>query len=216
MFEMPPEYSEMIAAIAIGVLSAIFISAFVILIMICRRQRIYKHSYTDSEFSRPEVMLISDKSEVEINNVDLTKSMDKILEDEQWVGDATGLIPHCLSILKSCRYLTERLTTLAMDTTHSKNGLTLIVENAKKISSRVDDMVQSMYPPLDPRLLEARAAALTLAVSHLVLVARYECSDKKRNFSWIDQSLQDINTNMAVLRSAASLPDTSINQTVVL
>lgn len=38
---MSPEYTEMIAAIAIGVLSAIFISAFLILIVICRRQRMY-------------------------------------------------------------------------------------------------------------------------------------------------------------------------------
>lgn len=38
---MSPEYTEMIAAIAIGVLSAIFISAFLILIVICRRQRLY-------------------------------------------------------------------------------------------------------------------------------------------------------------------------------
>ncbi|XP_044750475.1 transmembrane protein 98-like [Coccinella septempunctata] len=212
MFELPPEYSEMIAAVAIGVLSAIFISAFVILIMICRRQQAFKHSYVDGEFSRPEVMLISDKSEVEINDIDLSKSMDEILEDEQWVGDATGLIPHCLSILKSCRYLTERLATLAMDTTHSKSGLNLIVENAKKISSRVDDMVQSMYPPLDPRLLEARAAALALAVSHLVLVARYECEDKKRNFSWIDHSLLEINQNLSVLRSAATLPEANNQQ----
>lgn len=38
---MPPEYTEMIAAIAIAVLTAIFISAFIILIIICRRQKIY-------------------------------------------------------------------------------------------------------------------------------------------------------------------------------
>lgn len=75
-------------------------------------------------------MLISDKSEVEVNDIDLSKSMDDILEDDEWVGDATGLIPHCLSILKTCRYLTERLTTLAMDTTHSKSGLNIIVEVA--------------------------------------------------------------------------------------
>lgn len=38
---MSPEYTEMIAAIAIGVLSAIFISAFLILVLICRRQKMY-------------------------------------------------------------------------------------------------------------------------------------------------------------------------------
>lgn len=52
MFELSPEYSEMIAAVAIGVLSAIFISAFVILIMICKRQQTYKKSYVDGEYAR--------------------------------------------------------------------------------------------------------------------------------------------------------------------
>lgn len=47
---MSPEYTEMIAAIAIGVLSAIFISAFLILIVICRRQRLYyKATVCDSQ-----------------------------------------------------------------------------------------------------------------------------------------------------------------------
>lgn len=52
---MSPEYTEMVAAIAFGVLSAIFVSAFVVLIIICRRQRVYyKTTYLDnqSELSR--------------------------------------------------------------------------------------------------------------------------------------------------------------------
>lgn len=42
---------------------------------------------------------------------------------------------------------------------------------AKKISPKVDDLVRALYPPLDARVLEARTAALTLAVSNLALVA---------------------------------------------
>jgi len=38
---MSSEYAEMVAAIAFGVLSAIFVSAFVILVVICRRQRLF-------------------------------------------------------------------------------------------------------------------------------------------------------------------------------
>ena len=46
---MSPEYAEMIAAVAFGVLSAIFVSAFVILIVICRKQRLfYKETYLDT------------------------------------------------------------------------------------------------------------------------------------------------------------------------
>jgi hypothetical protein len=227
---MAPEYTEMVAVIAFGVLSVIFVSAFVVLIIICRRQRLYyKSTYLDSQnemsryilstqifpqlspFCSPEVMLIEpEKAELELGEVQLNPNLEQILADEQWIDDATGLIPHCLSILKTCRFLTERLTALAMGTTQaSGSGLCLIVESAKRISSRVDDMVRSMYPPLDPRLLEARAAALSLAVSHLALIAKYECGQRDKSFTWIDKSLAEMDGHMVVLRDAAVTQEAS-------
>ncbi|CAH1183289.1 unnamed protein product [Phaedon cochleariae] len=211
---MNPEYAEMVAAIAFGVLSAIFVSAFVILIVICRRQRLfYKATYLDmhSEISRPEKQLIEpDRPELELGEVNM--NFEEILTDEQWIDDATGLIPHCLAILKTCRYLTERLTALAMNSTPISGNFRQIVESAKRISSRVDDMVRSMYPPLDPRLLEARAAALTLAVTHLALLAKYECGQKHRdNLNWIDKSLGEMDGHMVFLREA-SISQETINK----
>lgn len=50
--KMKPEYAEMVAAIGFGVLSAIFVSAFVILIVICRRQRLFYKSALLDESSR--------------------------------------------------------------------------------------------------------------------------------------------------------------------
>ena len=38
--------------------------------------------------------------------------------------------------------------------------LTDIVAIAKRISPRVDEVVRALYPPLDPRLLEARYVLL--------------------------------------------------------
>ncbi|KAJ8973489.1 hypothetical protein NQ317_018762 [Molorchus minor] len=208
---MAPDYAEMIAAIAFGVLSAIFISAFVILVVICRRQKlIYKTTYIDAQndTSRPEKQLIEpEKPELELGEVNL--NFDDILTNEQWIDDATGLIPHCLSILKNCRYLTERLTTLAMSSTPISGNFGQIVDSAKGISRRVDDMVRSMYPPLDPRLLEARAAALTLAVTHLALIAKYECGQKdKSGLYWIDTSLDEMDSHMSFLREAAMSQET--------
>lgn len=55
-------------------------------------------------------------------------NFEEILTDEQWVDDATGLIPHCLAILKTCRYLTERLTALAMNSTPISGNFYQIVE----------------------------------------------------------------------------------------
>ncbi|XP_066141908.1 transmembrane protein 98-like [Euwallacea fornicatus] len=202
---MSPEYAEMVAAIAFGVLSAIFVSAFVILIVICRRQRLfYKANFLDLHHeSRPEKQLIEpDRPELELGEVNL--NFDTILTDEQWIDDATGLIPHCLAILKTCRYLTEHLTTLALNSTPVSGNFGQIVESAKRISSRVDDMVRSMYPPLDPRLLEARAAALTLAVTHLALIAKYECGQKeKAGLQYIDKLLREMDGHVMFLKEAS-------------
>lgn len=79
---------------------------------------------------RPEVMLIEpDGFEVELGEVRLNPNLEQILADEQWIDDATGLVPHCLAVLKTCRFLTERLTALTMGTLQSNsNGLAQIVE----------------------------------------------------------------------------------------
>ncbi|KAJ8954363.1 hypothetical protein NQ318_011036 [Aromia moschata] len=183
---MSPDYAEMVAAIAFGVLSAIFVSAFVILIVICRRQKLlYKSTYIDAhnETSRPEKQLIEpEKPEVELGEVNL--NFDDILTNEQWIDDLNGTNSSLFSDPEN-------------------------LSSAKGISSRVDDMVRSMYPPLDPRLLEARAAALTLAVTHLALIARYECGQKdKSGLYWIDNSLEEMDSHMVFLREASMSQET--------
>ena len=75
-----------------------------------------------------------------------------------------GLVPHCLSVLKTCKYLTEQLVGMTMgnsQTIQTQELLTEVVTVAKRISPRVDEVVVAMYPPLDPRLLEARCVNFT-------------------------------------------------------
>lgn len=68
---------------------------------------------------------------------------------------------------------------------------------ARRISPRVDDVVRSMYPPLDPRLLEARTAALVLAVTNLSLVTRHGCSPgRSQRLDWIDQALMSMDSHL--------------------
>ncbi|CDR00515.1 unnamed protein product [Oncorhynchus mykiss] len=90
-------------------------------------------------------------------------------------------------------------------------SLSDIITVAKRISPRVDDVVRSMYPPLDPILLDARATALLLSVSHLVLVTRNACH-MSGSMDWIDQSLHAAEDHMVVLREAAlaSEPERSL------
>lgn len=73
-------------------------------------------------------MLIVPDSKLDLGEVRLNTTFEQILADEQWIDDATGLVPHCLSILKTCRFLTESLTALTIADMRSKSGLAQIIE----------------------------------------------------------------------------------------
>lgn len=81
---------------------------------------------------------------------------------------------------------------------------TYIFQVARRIPPRVDDVVRSLYPPLDARLLEARVAALVLAVTHLALVTKHGVSKSHaRKLAFIDQALSDMDSHLSILRNAA-------------
>lgn len=164
---------ETVVVVAIGVLAVVFIGSLAALITICyhryyKRRLMFKH-LTDS---RPDVNLIGGNGGMELDDVQIHPEIDKILADARWVDDATGLIPHCLAILKSCHHLTERLVGATMsllprfEEADQQKKLWEIIRVAQRISPRVDDVVSSMYPPLDPRLLESRCLSLVLSVSY--------------------------------------------------
>ncbi|XP_044742630.1 transmembrane protein 98-like [Chrysoperla carnea] len=195
-------------AVTVGALTAIFLGSFIILILICRRSKLNYKSHKcnlDKLDERPDIHLIDDeRPDLELGEVRLRPDLEQILADEQWVDDATGLAPHCLAVLKICHNLTERLTAITMGPLQSERSSYEIVEIARRISLRVDDVVQSMYPPLDARLLEARAVALALAVTQLALIARYNCNPHRSySLSWIDAGLSQMDSHLIVLREAA-------------
>jgi len=69
-------------------------------------------------------------------------------------------LPHCLEILKTAHQLTDKLVSVTLSSAHQlqfPETLTDLVSVARRIGSRVDDVVRALYPPLDPRLLEARS-----------------------------------------------------------
>lgn len=197
---------------AIGVLATIFLASFVALVVVCRQRYCRTKNLLTHYNNKPTVDLIgametqSEPSELELDDVVITNpQIEAILEDEDWIEDASGLVSHCISILKICHTLTERLVALTMGSgakMKSPSSLSEIIIVAKRISPRVDDVVRSMYPPLDPKLLDARTTALLLSVSHLVLVTKNACH-LSVGLDWIDQSLSAAEEHMQVLREAA-------------
>ncbi|KAJ8314338.1 hypothetical protein KUTeg_008899 [Tegillarca granosa] len=200
---------ETVVAVAIGILATIFLAALVGLLFVCKT-KCKKTDLISSQLkdNRPNVQLIEDGgqqtiiTDVELDDVQLANPrLDQLLQDEHWVDDATGLVPHCISILKTCHDLTERLVGMTMgnaQTIRTQELLTDIIAVAKRINPRVDEVVNAMYPPLDPRLLEARCTALVLSVSHLVLVTKHACR-LSGTMDWIDQCLADVEDHLRVI-----------------
>ncbi|NWU11998.1 TMM98 protein, partial [Cephalopterus ornatus] len=205
---------ETVVIVAIGVLATIFLASFVALVVVCRQRYCHPKDLRHHYDTKPIVDLMgtsetpSEPSELELDDVVITNPhIEAILENEDWVEDASGLVSHCIAILKICHTLTEKLVAMTMGSggrVKSPASLGDIIVVAKRISPRVDDVVRSMYPPLDPKLLDARAAALLLSVSHLVLCARGHPAARH----WVERSLAAAEEHMAVLRQAAMATET--------
>jgi len=198
LVEQSAEELDYLMAGAIGALLVILFASFVILIYMCVRQKKGRNweRLDKRRKSKPEPELALALSEIGLGN-----ALEQILNDEHWINDASGLIPQCLAVLRTCHSLTERITGLAMGP--QKASTLKLVEAAKRIPSRVDDVVKSMYPPLDPRLLEARTAALVLAVGQLTLLAQNLSGFSKQQVS-IEKGLDELDGHLAVLRKASN------------
>ncbi|XP_063710014.1 transmembrane protein 98-like [Culicoides brevitarsis] len=203
------EEIDVLMAAAIGALFVIFLASLAILIYICWRQR------RNTNWERLEKIKGKKKSDSEpelalaLSEIGLGNALEQILNDEHWMQDASGLLPICLEVLRTCHSLTERLCNLAMmGGTGSKSSKFVspnkLIDFAKRIPSRVDDVVKSMYPPLDPRLLEARTAALILAVGQLTLLVQTSCGINKSQLAWIESGLDELDGHLAVLRKASN------------
>lgn len=219
---MNDENVEGIVVMAIVILLIVFIGSLAALIIICFQRRNYmKKNFFRKHFtnhSQPDnAYLIAQQANgtvkkngrhlsnlnnnMELDDVRLHPNIDQILSDTEWVDDATGLIPYCLAVLKGCHHLTERLVAATMSAmprfteTQQRMKLHEISQIAPTISPRVDDVVEAMYPPLDPRLLESRCLSLLLSVSRLAIVIMYTCAIRGQ---WIDDELKGLELQLKV------------------
>uniref|UniRef100_A0A4W2GBG1 Transmembrane protein 98 n=1 Tax=Bos indicus x Bos taurus TaxID=30522 RepID=A0A4W2GBG1_BOBOX len=103
-------------------------------------------SRSRSRSRRPIVDLIgametqSEPSELELDDVVITNPhIEAILENEDWIEDASGLMSHCIAILKICHTLTEKLVAMTMGSgakMKTSASVSDIIVVAKRISPR--------------------------------------------------------------------------------
>lgn len=103
-----------------------------------------------------------------------------------------------MAILRTCHKLTEQLAALAMRPISFKGSTSRLIEATKRVPYRVDDVVRSMYPPLDARLLEARLAALVLAVGQVALLTQSISVTSDQYLDWIDDGLNEMDSHLMV------------------
>lgn len=147
---------ETVVIVAIGVLATIFLASFAALVVVCRQRYCRPRDLLQRYDSKPIVDLIgametqSEPSELELDDVVITNPhIEAILENEDWIEDASGLMSHCIAILKICHTLTEKLVAMTMGSgakMKTSASVSDIIVVAKRISPRVDDVVKSMYP----------------------------------------------------------------------
>lgn len=142
---MDDENMEHLVLVAIGILLLVFIGSLVALILICYQRRnvlnrnifgldkdnnylIIGNGPTGERWKN--VLNTNTNNNMELDNVRLHPNIDQILSDTKWAEDANGLIPHCLSILKGCHHLTERLVASTMSAlprfTEAEQGIKLV------------------------------------------------------------------------------------------
>lgn len=202
--------SDAVIPVTIGVLAAAFSAAIIVLVVVCRRRHCRYGTLQvscDSASSTEDLVPSREECEhgVELDDVGAANSqLNEILRDETWVKNAASVAPDCLAILKLVHELTERLIRGTLQSAqqqllHSPEILAQLVSVARRIGPRVDDVVNALYPPLDPRLFEARCSALILSVNHLVLLTK-KTGTVTNDLDWVDQSLADVEDHLQSLR----------------
>uniref|UniRef100_A0A0N4ZH39 Transmembrane protein 98 n=1 Tax=Parastrongyloides trichosuri TaxID=131310 RepID=A0A0N4ZH39_PARTI len=92
-------------ALALIVLAVVFLISFSILIVMCKSRYQYKR-YLNSKKNGFNKLNHDNWEEM----IQLSPLISQALDNNPWLGDATGILQHCVAILRLCHQLTETLS----------------------------------------------------------------------------------------------------------
>ncbi|KAI6182603.1 Transmembrane protein 98 [Aphelenchoides bicaudatus] len=155
---------DVVVYLALAVLFAVFCISFGVLVVMCRRRYEYNrllvsHSLRFSKLKHDEMDSV----------VQLSPHMAQTLNSNPWLFDVSGLLQHCVAVLKLCHTLTDKLAKIPLANINPQLNDT-ICQATVKVVPRFDDLLQTIaLPNVDIRLIEARVTALTIACWSLVM-----------------------------------------------
>ncbi|VDM24919.1 unnamed protein product [Toxocara canis] len=131
----------------------------------------------------------------------------QVLDSNQWIYDVTGMLQHCVAILKLCHATIEKLSSVPL-TAISPQLNDSILRATNRIMPRFDDLLRAMAAnqacssvifgdAVDIRILEARASSL---VSVCWALASPFTIVSCKNVEAIDGALREMENHVEALR----------------
>lgn len=128
----------------------------------------------------------------------------RALDKNSWVYDVTGLLQHCVALLRLCHSLSEKLSSLPLQQANPQLN-NVICEATHRVLPRFDDLLSAVASPhVDVRILEARATALATVCWALLLP--FSLVNPKYS-EMLGNPLKEMDTHLEILRQAADLAE---------
>lgn len=193
---------DTVVFLALAVLAAVFIVSLLVLLVMCQRRRMQIRSFKLASASAGFSKLRNENLDGHI--MQLSPLIAQALDKNTWVYDVTGLLQHCVAVLRLCHQLTDQLAAVPLQ--HASPQLNhMLCQATLRVMPRFDDLLSAVASPaVDIRVLEARATALATVCWALYLPFSL-ISQKYREA--MGEPLEQMDHHLDALRQAAEIAE---------
>lgn len=154
---------DIVVYLALAVLAAVFLFSLFILIVMCHRRY---------EYNRLLMVHSLKFSKLQHDNLDdvlqLGPHISQQLSSNQWVEEVSGILQHCVSVLKLSHLLTDKMSKIQLNQINPQLN-NVICQATTRVVPRFDTLLSSLGAKnVDIRVIEARVSALINAFWALV------------------------------------------------
>lgn len=195
---------DTVVFLALTVLAAVFVVSLLVLLVMCQRRIMQIRSFKIASNSKCSRFSKLRNDDLDGHVMQLSPLIAKTLDKNAWVYDVTGLLQHCVAVLRLCHQLTDQLAAIPLQ--HASSQLSHMLRQATlRVMPRFDDLLSAIASPaVDIRVLEARASALATVCWALYLPFSL-ISQKYRET--MGELLQQMDHHLSALRQAAEIAE---------
>uniref|UniRef100_A0A1I7X1X3 Tr-type G domain-containing protein n=1 Tax=Heterorhabditis bacteriophora TaxID=37862 RepID=A0A1I7X1X3_HETBA len=118
---------DVVVYLALAVLAAVFVVSLIVLLLMCQRRRMQSRSFKVSFIFKTIV------------------SSPQVLDRNNWVYDVSGVLQHCVALLRLCHTLTDKLSAVPLH--HAPHLNDLLCEATLRVMPRFDDLLGAVASP---------------------------------------------------------------------